>query len=141
MFNHIFQHVYKVMCMVVQLLYRSNVQSIPYIHILWAPYMHQINSALSSSMAGDYFLACSIPIHLDLVGSALVSMIGPKQTLLDTQFWKGVALRNLVYEVSSWVVSHIEQKAVICIYLIHTWLMLHDTLNRQISLRYSFHFR
>ena len=63
--------------MVVQLSYKSNVQNIrylPYIPILWAPYTPHIHSAASSSMAQNYFLARSIPIHLGLDGSALVSM-------------------------------------------------------------------
>ena len=74
MFNHIFHHIYKVLCMVVQLSYRSNVQSIsysPYIHILWAPYMPQMYLVALSSMARKYFLACSVPIHLDLEGLQL----------------------------------------------------------------------
>ena len=101
MFNHTFHHIYKALCTLAQLSYRSNVQNIPYwsyIHFLWAPYTPQIYSTASSSMARNYFFACSIPIHLGLEGSALVSTIGPKQTLLDTRLWEHVASMNLVYE-------------------------------------------
>ena len=42
---------------------------------------------------------------------------------------------------SSQVLSRIKQKTVICIYLLHIWLMLHDTLNRKIFQWYSVHFR
>ena len=48
------------------------------------------------------------PIHLDLEGSALVSMIGPKQTLFESRLWEHVASMNLVHEVSSQVVSRIK---------------------------------
>ena len=59
----------------------------PYIYILKAAYMPQILLAASSSIAQNYFLACSIliPVHLDLEGSTLVSTIGPKQMLLNTR--------------------------------------------------------
>ena len=131
MFNHTFHHIYKVLCMVVQLSYRGNIQNIPYlsyIHILWAPYIPQIPLAASSSIARNYFLACLTSIYLDLEGSALVSRIEPKQMLLDTRLWEHVASVKLVLEVSSRVVGCIKQEAVICIYLLHIWLMLHETL-------------
>ena len=59
----------------------------PYIHIFKGAYMPQILLASSSSIAQNYFLPCSIliSVHLDLQGSALVSLIGPKQMLLDTR--------------------------------------------------------
>ena len=144
MFNHTFHHIYKFLCIVVQFSYRSNVQKIPYppyIQILWVPYMPQKHLAASYSMLQSYFLACSIPIHLNLEGSALVSMIGLKQMLLDTQLWKHVASMNLVYDVTSRIVSRIKWKAVVRIYLLHIWLMQHDTLNRKIFQWYSFRFR
>ena len=144
MLNHTLHHIYKVLCIVVQLSYKSNIQNItylPYIHILWAPQTSQIYSAASFSIARNYFLAFSILIYLGLDGSPLVSSIEPNQTLLDTRLWEHVALMNTVCEVSSWVVGCIEGKAVICIYLLHIWFMLHDTINRQIFRWYSVHFR
>ena len=128
MFNHTFHHIYKFLCIVAQFSYRSNVQNIPYppyIQILWVPYMPQKHLAASYSMPQNYFLACSFSIHLYLEGSALVSMIGPKQMLLDTQLWEHIASMNLVYDVTSRIVSRIKWKAVVRIYLLHIWLMLH----------------
>ena len=116
-------------------------------HYLSALHSHFVGSLDVSDILGcviqhrTKLFPFSIPIYLGLVGSALVSSIEPSQTLLDTWLCEHVALMNIVCEVSSWVVSCIEGKAVICIYLLHIWLMLHDTLNRQIFRWYSVHFR
>ena len=126
MFNHRFHHIYKFLCMVVQLSYRSDVQNIPYppyIHILWVSYMPQRHLAVSYSMPRNYFLACSIPIYLDLKGCTLASMIGPKQMLLDAWLWEHVASMNLVHEVSSLKLSVVLSKRLSSafIYFIFGW--------------------
>ena len=128
--------------MIVQLSYKSNVQNpsyLLYIHILWDSYTPQIHSASSSSMARNFFLAFSIPIHLGLDASALASTIKSKQTLLDTRLWEHAVLINLVYEVSSRVAGGIEQKLLSAfIYFIFGWCCMRNLTDKWYGIHLTF---
>ena len=143
MFNHTYHPIYKVLCMVVQISYKSNVQNIsylPYIYILSAPYTPQ-DTLGCVIQHGKKLFVCLFHPRSSGLGRFCIGINDQDQTNTAwTRLWEYVALMNLACEVSSWFVGRIEQKPVVCIYLLHIWLILHDTLNRQIIRWYSFNF-